>query len=35
VLGSNRPMLKLVQALGFEITTSGEDPSIKKVVKDL
>lgn len=35
VLGSNRPMLKLVQALGFKITTSDEDPSIKKVVKDL
>jgi len=35
VLANNRDMLKLVKSLGFVITTSEEDSSIKQVVKSL
>jgi acetyltransferase len=35
VLGNNPNMLKLMTALGFAITTSDEDPSLKRVVKTL
>jgi acetyltransferase len=35
VLASNRNMLKLVDRLGFAITTSEEDPAVKRIVKTL
>jgi acetyltransferase len=35
VLASNHPMLELMQALGFEITTSPEDPRMRRVSKSL
>ncbi len=35
VLASNHDMLKLVATLGFSVSTSGEDPAIRKVVKAL
>jgi acetyltransferase len=35
VLATNRSMLELVRRLGFEISTSEEDASIKRIVKQL
>jgi acetyltransferase len=35
VLASNRNMLRLVSTLGFQVGTSEEDPSVKRVVKGL
>jgi len=35
VLRANQPMLKLVTRLGFEIKTSEEDDSVKRVSKAL
>ena len=35
VLADNRNMLKLVATLGFTITTSEEDPAIKRIVRVL
>lgn len=35
VLAANHPMLELVQSLGFEITTTPEDPRVRRVSKSL
>lgn len=35
VLASNHPMLKLMQALGFDIGTSADDPRMRHVVRPI